>query len=285
MNIFKDVSILISRILVGVVLVAHGWQKYNSWTIEGTAKSFEGMGVPSANIAAQVATYFELAGGVLLILGLLVRIVGPLLFIQMAFAFGFAHWGKGIFIADGGWELVGILGAAGLALAAHGAGTYSLDYLFMTPFRARKARKEQEAKSTETAYSNQPFAPNNSSFSSAGAPAGNTFSNSTGNSFGTSGGQQTNNNPFSSDAGSTTNYGQWNSPTPTSATGTSSAYSNTGNGGNNGASGVTGGTNASGSTNTGNAQPVKNSFESNSNGGNTNPADPEAPTTQWPGSK
>ena len=263
MNIFKDVSILISRILVGVVLVAHGWQKYKSWTIGGTAKSFEDMGVPSANIAAQVATYFELAGGVLLILGLLVRIVGPLLFIQMAFAFGFAHWGKGIFIADGGWELVGILGAAGLALAAHGAGTYSLDYLFMTPFRARKARKEQEAKSTETAYSNQPFAPNNS----------------TGNSFGTSGGQQTNNNPFSSNAGSTTNYGQWDSPTPTSATGTSSAYSNTGNGGNNGASGVTGG------TNTGNAQPVKNSFESNSTGGNTNPADPEAPTTQWPGSK
>lgn len=285
MNIFKDVSILISRILVGVVLVAHGWQKYNSWTIEGTAKSFEGMGVPSANIAAQVATYFELAGGVLLILGLLVRIIGPLLFIQMAFAFGFAHWGKGIFIADGGWELVGILGAAGLALAAHGAGTYSLDYLFMTPFRARKARKEQEAKSTETAYSNQPFAPNNSSFNSAGTLAGNTFSNSTGNTFGTSGGQQTNNNPFSSNAGSTTNYGQWNGPTSTSATGTSSAPSNTGNGGNNGASGVTGGTNASGSTNTGNAQPVKNSFESNSNGGNTNPADPEAPTTQWPGSK
>lgn len=266
MNIFKDVSILISRILVGVVLVAHGWQKYSSWTIEGTAKSFEGMGVPSANIAAQVATYFELAGGVLMILGLLVRIIGPLLFIQMAFAFGFAHWGKGIFIADGGWELVGILGAAGLALAAHGAGTYSLDYLFMTPFRARKARKEQEAKSTETAYGNQPFAPNNSSFNSAGAPGGNTFSNSTGNSFGTSGGQQTNNNPFSSNAGSTTNYGQWNSPTPTSATGTS---------GNNGTSG----------TNTGNAQPVKNSFESNTNGGNTNPADPEAPTTQWPGSK
>lgn len=279
MSIFKDVSILISRILVGVVLVAHGWQKYNSWTIEGTAKSFEGMGVPSANIAAQVATYFELAGGVLLILGLLVRIIGPLLFIQMAFAFGFAHWGKGIFIADGGWELVGILGAAGLALAAHGAGTYSLDYLFMTPFRARKARKEQEAKSTETAYSNQPFAPNNSSFSSAGAPAGNTFSNSTGNSFSTSGGQQTNNNPFSSNAGSTTNYGQWNSPTPTSTTGTSSAPSNTGTSGNNGTSGATGG------TNTGNAQPVKNSFESNSTSGNTNPADPEAPTTQWPGSK
>ena len=93
MNIFKDVCITISRILVGIVLIAHGWQKYDSWTIDGTARSFESMGVPWPNASAQIATYFELAAGVLLILGLLVRIVGPLLFIQMAFAFGFAHWG------------------------------------------------------------------------------------------------------------------------------------------------------------------------------------------------
>ena len=106
MNIFKDVCITISRILVGIVLIAHGWQKYDSWTIDGTAKSFDSMGVPWPDATAQIATYFELAAGVLLILGLLVRVVGPLLFIQMAFAFGFAHWGKGIFVADGGWELV-----------------------------------------------------------------------------------------------------------------------------------------------------------------------------------
>ena len=160
MNIFKDVCITISRILVGIVLIAHGWQKYDSWTIDGTAKSFDSMGVPWPDATAQIATYFELAAGVLLILGLLVRIVGPLLFIQMAFAFGFAHWGKGVFVADGGWELVGVLGAAGLALAASGSGRFSLDYLFMTPVRARKERKEKAAQEA------------NGSYTPAAAPAG-----------------------------------------------------------------------------------------------------------------
>lgn len=166
MNIFKDVCITISRILVGIVLIAHGWQKYDSWTIDGTAQSFESMGVPWPNASAQIATYFELAAGVLLILGLLVRIVGPLLFIQMAFAFGFAHWGKGVFVADGGWELVGVLGAAGLALAASGSGRFSLDYLFMTPVRARKERKEKAAQEA-----NGNYAPAAAPAGAAGAPS------------------------------------------------------------------------------------------------------------------
>ena len=172
MNIYKDVCITISRILVGIVLLAHGWQKYNSWTIDGTAKSFESMSVPWPNASAQFATYFELAAGVLLILGLLVRIVGPILFVQMVFAFGFAHWGKGAFVSDGGWELVGLLGAAGLALAAYGSGRFSLDYLFMTPVRARKERKEKTAKEAETARGNEAFGLNNGNFAPAGAPAG-----------------------------------------------------------------------------------------------------------------
>lgn len=172
MNIYKDVCITISRVLVGIVLLAHGWQKYNSWTIDGTAKSFESMSVPWPNASAQFATYFELAAGVLLILGLLVRIVGPILFVQMVFAFGFAHWGKGVFVSDGGWELVGLLGAAGLALAAYGSGRFSLDYLFMTPVRARKERKEKTAKEAETARGNEAFGLNNGNFAPAGAPAG-----------------------------------------------------------------------------------------------------------------
>ena len=117
------------------------------------------MSVPWPNASAQIATYFELAAGVLLILGLLVRIVGPLLFIQMAFAFGFAHWGKGVFVADGGWELVGVLGAAGLALAASGSGRFSLDYLFMTPVRARKNVRRRQRRRPTVAILPQPRLP------------------------------------------------------------------------------------------------------------------------------
>lgn len=149
MTALRDISLLIARVILGVVLIAHGWQKYNDWTVEGTGQNFDKMGVPSPELAAQFATYFEIAGGALLIIGLLVRLVGPILFVEMAAAAWFAHRDGGIFVADGGWELVAVIGAAGLALAGAGAGRISLDYLLAMPFRRRKesklAKKNAEA--------------------------------------------------------------------------------------------------------------------------------------------
>ena len=145
MTVIRDIFLLIARIILGVVLIAHGWQKFNEWTIDGTASSFQEMGVPSPEISAQIATWFEIGGGAALILGLLVRLVGPVLFVQMAGAAWFAHRDSGIFVSDGGWELVAIIGAAGLALSAAGAGRVSLDHLFTAPFRKRKEEKEAAA--------------------------------------------------------------------------------------------------------------------------------------------
>ena len=145
MTVIRDIFLLIARIILGGVLIAHGWQKLNEWTIDGTASSFQEMGVPSPEISAQIATWFEIGGGAALILGLLVRLVGPVLFVQMAGAAWFAHRDSGIFVSDGGWEFVAVIGAAGLALAAAGAGRVSLDHLFIAPFRKRKAEKEAAA--------------------------------------------------------------------------------------------------------------------------------------------
>lgn len=145
MTVIRDIFLLIARIILGGVLIAHGWQKFNEWTIDGTASSFQEMGVPSPEISAQVATWFEIGGGAAIILGLLVRLVGPVLFVQMAGAAWFAHRDSGIFVSDGGWEFVAVIGAAGLALSAAGAGRASLDHLFVTPFRKRKEEKEAAA--------------------------------------------------------------------------------------------------------------------------------------------
>ena len=145
MTVIRDIFLLIARIILGGVLIAHGWQKLNEWTIDGTASSFQEMGVPSPEISAQIATWFEIGGGAALILGLLVRLVGPVLFVQMAGAAWFAHRDSGIFVSDGGWEFVAVIGAAGLALAAAGAGRVSLDHLFIAPFRKRKDEKEAAA--------------------------------------------------------------------------------------------------------------------------------------------
>ena len=43
---FGSIAALIGRLLFGVVLAAHGWQKLTEWGPSGTAAAFESMGVP-----------------------------------------------------------------------------------------------------------------------------------------------------------------------------------------------------------------------------------------------
>ena len=136
----SSIAALIGRLLLGVVLVAHGWQKLHTWGPSGTASAFEEMGVPMPSVSAQVATWSELAGGVLIILGLLARFVGPLIAFVMAGAVYFAGH-TGVFASDGGWELEAVIAAAALLLAAAGAGKISLDHLIMGG-RKRRASAE-----------------------------------------------------------------------------------------------------------------------------------------------
>lgn len=91
------------------------------------------MGVPAASIAAPVAATIELVGGILIILGLLTRIVGGIVALQMVGAGIFAnHFPSGVFVSDGGWELVGPIAVAGLMLVAAGPGMHSLDQLLFS---------------------------------------------------------------------------------------------------------------------------------------------------------
>lgn len=129
MLIFKDITALVARLLTGSVLIAHGWQKFNEWTIAGTTQAFEGMGVPLPGLSAPLAAVIELVGGILTPIGLGTRWVGVIVAALMAGAAIIAHVPNGIFVDAGGWELVGMIAAAGLALAASGAGRVSVDHL------------------------------------------------------------------------------------------------------------------------------------------------------------
>jgi putative oxidoreductase len=117
----------ILRIVTGFLFAAHGWQKFNEFTIAGTQASFAQMGVPAANVAAPVIATLELVGGVALILGILTRVFAALLAVNMLGALFLVHAPAGIFAAAGGYELVLILAAASLAVALVGAGKASVD--------------------------------------------------------------------------------------------------------------------------------------------------------------
>lgn len=137
----RNLALLGVRALLGTVLIAHGWQKLNDFGVDGTRSNFSGMGIPNAGIATWFAIAAELGGGVLILLGLLTPLASIAVVANMAGAFWFAHRGTEIFVADGGWELIAMIGAAALALFAVGAGALSLDAIFVGAWRRRRARK------------------------------------------------------------------------------------------------------------------------------------------------
>ncbi|MCG2620933.1 DoxX family protein [Arthrobacter sp. I2-34] len=115
------------RIVVGFLFAAHGWQKFNQFTIAGTQGAFAQMGVPAADLVAPVIATLELVGGIALILGVLSRPFALLLTLNMLGALVLVHASAGVFVEAGGFELVLILAAAALAVALVGPGKLSVD--------------------------------------------------------------------------------------------------------------------------------------------------------------
>jgi putative oxidoreductase len=135
----RDLGLLLARVVLGVVFAAHGWQKLNEWGLSATAQNFAGMGAPLPDISSVVVTFAELIGGILLILGAFTPWIGIILAIDMLVAAILVHIPNGLFIDGGGWENVGGLGAGALALAATGAGRFSIDHLTVGRRSERKA--------------------------------------------------------------------------------------------------------------------------------------------------
>ncbi len=129
-TILRDIATLVARLGLGLVFIAHGWQKFDTNGLDATAAGFEGMGIPLPTVSAYFSTFVELVGGGALILGIFTPIVGILLFLNMLGAFVFVHYEAGIFVGDGGYELVLALGVGSLLVAAVGAGRISLDAVF-----------------------------------------------------------------------------------------------------------------------------------------------------------
>lgn len=121
-----DAARTILRVALGAVFFAHGWQKFFEFTIPGAQGAFAQMGVPAAQLAAPVAASIELVGGALLIVGLLTRVAGVLLALDMLGALFLVHVSAGMFVEKGGMELVLVLAAGAAAVALVGPGRFSL---------------------------------------------------------------------------------------------------------------------------------------------------------------
>ncbi|GAA2583854.1 DoxX family protein [Actinomadura fulvescens] len=132
-SLLYDVVALLARIGVGVVFIAHGWQKLEAG-ITATGQGFDDLGVPLPTAAAAYAAFVELLGGAALIAGVGLSITGALLFLDMAGAFVFVHADQGLMVVEGdkvgyGYELVLVLGLASLLFAVGAGGRLSADSL------------------------------------------------------------------------------------------------------------------------------------------------------------
>ena len=121
---------LVVRVLAGVIMAAHGWQKLQGGP-SGFGQALAGLGVPLPELMAYVVTLVELIGGVLLIVGLLSRLAALLLTIDLVVAILLVKVNIGLLSpADGsgvGAELELALIAGFLVVLLAGPGRLSVD--------------------------------------------------------------------------------------------------------------------------------------------------------------
>ena len=130
MNDACDVGLLLLRLVLGLTLAAHGWNKFfGGGRIPGTARWFESIGMKFGTFQAVVAASTEISAGLGLAAGLLTPIPAAGFVALMLVAAWTVHRHNGFFIVKEGWEYNLVLATAAVTVATLGAGRYSLDYL------------------------------------------------------------------------------------------------------------------------------------------------------------
>jgi putative oxidoreductase len=116
---------LVLRVVVGLIFVAHGWQKVQMGNA-GVAAFFGTIGIPAATFFAFIVTYVEFLGGIALILGVLTHWAAKLLMINMLVAFFVVHISKGVYLGNIGADIELLLAAATFAIMIMGPGKWAL---------------------------------------------------------------------------------------------------------------------------------------------------------------
>jgi putative oxidoreductase len=135
-----DVSLLVLRVIVGAVFVAHGAQKlFGVWGGQGLAATVaappDGMGP-----IGYLVTIGEFFGGVGLIVGFLTRFSAASLIVIMIGAIAMVHGKNGFLLQNGGFEynlaLIGLL----VPIFLCGAGRFSIGRYLPLPKSAKTGR-------------------------------------------------------------------------------------------------------------------------------------------------
>lgn len=126
-----DLAFLIARILIGLLMAAHGAQKLFGWFgghgLQATGEFFGQLGFRPARLFATAAALGELLSGLLIAVGLFGPIGPALMLAVMVVAAISVHWRNGLFATNNGIELPLLYSIAAIRFALTGPGRYSLD--------------------------------------------------------------------------------------------------------------------------------------------------------------
>ena len=124
-NVGADLGALLLRVALGTMFIAHALLKYYVFTLPGTAQFFASLGLPPG--LGYLTFAAELAGGVLLVLGVYAR-WAALALVPLLLGATWAHSGNGWLFsgANGGWEYPAFLSVAAVVQFLVGDGALAL---------------------------------------------------------------------------------------------------------------------------------------------------------------
>lgn len=122
----QQIGLFVLRVILGITMAAHGYQKLFVYGIAGVQGAFAKMGAPVPMITGPLVSGLEFFGGIALVIGLLTRLLGLALAVDMLGAILIVHGSAGFFMPTG-YEFVLMLLAASLCLALAGPGALSVD--------------------------------------------------------------------------------------------------------------------------------------------------------------
>ena len=128
-----DSGILVLRLVLGLLMAAHGSQKLFGWFgghgLAAVSGMFESLGFRPGRFFAPAAAISEVGSGLLVALGLFGPVGPALMLTVMIVAAVSVHWPNGLFAMSNGIEVPLLYGVGAAALALTGSGVFSLDAL------------------------------------------------------------------------------------------------------------------------------------------------------------
>ena len=127
LNRLQPLALLVLRLALGVIMIAHGWQKIadHMHMITGVV---HGLGLP--NFMAYLVVGAEFVGGILVVIGFLTRLAALAILVDMLVAIFKVHLSHGLFASNGGFEFPMACAAIAFALVFTGAGPIAIDWLW-----------------------------------------------------------------------------------------------------------------------------------------------------------